>query len=233
MIITSIQPAVDAQGQHETYHNQQYNTLYYKFVVTLDNGKTGKINSKSQQTRFSVGDEVIPQYNDQGYIKKIEKPDTGGNSGGGSAPASNGGGRNSDPSFQLSSCYKYAVLVCKARSHFDLASVKQIAEYFNGSIDSAADKKLMSICLSYSVELLGETDIKLEAIVAYAREMVIAIQSGLQPAPVAPVAVTQGAPMPHIQTSVAPPAAPVNVNPIVPPAANVHVEGSAPKMPWE
>ena len=74
--ITSIQP------------NGNWRDLY-KFEVTLDNGITGMVFSKSDTFRFSIGEEVSHELNEKGTLK-LQKPQYAGTSGGGgySAPAS-------------------------------------------------------------------------------------------------------------------------------------------------
>ena len=69
--ITSIQP------------NGNWRDLF-KFEVTLDNGVTGMVFSKSEALRFTIGEEVSHELNDKGTLK-LQKPQYGGG-GGYSAP---------------------------------------------------------------------------------------------------------------------------------------------------
>lgn len=69
--ITSIQP------------NGNWRDLY-KFEVSLDNGVTGMVFSKSDAFRFQIGEEVSHEINEKGTLK-LQKPQYGGG-GGYSAP---------------------------------------------------------------------------------------------------------------------------------------------------
>ena len=62
--ITSIQP------------NGNWRDLY-KFEVSLDNGVTGMVFSKSDSFRFQIGEEVSHELNEKGTLK-LQKPQYGG-----------------------------------------------------------------------------------------------------------------------------------------------------------
>lgn len=59
---------------------------FHKFSVTLDNGVSGIVYSKTPQLRFNVGDEVSHEVNDKGSMK-LDKPQYGGSSQSYVAPA--------------------------------------------------------------------------------------------------------------------------------------------------
>ncbi len=147
--ITAIAPKIDQMGNHETWTNPQYNTTYYKFQVTLSNGKSGTINSKSPQSRYNIGDDVIAEYNQHGYVSKLQRPQN-------NQPAGNqysGVSAQKDPFFDRSVCYKYACDFGGQRN-LDKESTFKLAEYFYRVMMSYNDKqkiKMFSIALSYSI----------------------------------------------------------------------------------
>jgi len=87
--ITSIQP------------NGNWRDLF-KFEVTLDNGVTGMVFSKSEALRFTIGEEVSHELNDKGTLK-LQKPQYGGGGGGAaySAPQSQAAPKGSNQSEQI------------------------------------------------------------------------------------------------------------------------------------
>lgn len=64
--INSIEPILDQHGQHQTYAGQY--GLLYEFVVSFENGDSGKANAKTAIPSYKIGDEVE-------YSKKVfQKP---------------------------------------------------------------------------------------------------------------------------------------------------------------
>ena len=100
--VTAAQPT----GQWES----NYGTLY-TFNVTLSDGSTGEVNSKSPQLRFNIGDEVEYESPKPGKLK-LNKPNPNGgsysnNTGGARASYSGGGGKDYSKQHGLNAACTY------------------------------------------------------------------------------------------------------------------------------
>lgn len=99
--VTAAQPT----GQWES----SYGTLY-TFNVTLSDGTTGEVNSKSPQLRFNIGDEVEYESPKPGKLK-LNRPNPNGgsysNNSGGARTSYSGGGKDYSKQHALSAACTY------------------------------------------------------------------------------------------------------------------------------
>lgn len=118
--ITSIQP------------NGNWRDLY-KFEVSLDNGVTGMVFSKSEALRFGIGEEVSHELNEKGTLK-LQKPQYGGG-GGYSAPqqsyqaAPKASGSNQSEQIARSVVFKGAIDLIAA-GKMDIKSIPSFVEEY-------------------------------------------------------------------------------------------------------
>jgi len=86
--VTAAQPTGQWEGQYG---------IMYTFNVTLSDGATGEVNSKSPQLRFNIGEEVEYEVPKQGKLK-LNKPNPMGgsysNNTGGARASYSGGGKD-------------------------------------------------------------------------------------------------------------------------------------------
>lgn len=86
--VTAAQPTGQWEGQYG---------IMYTFNVTLSDGASGEVNSKSPQLRFNIGDEVEYEVPKQGKLK-LNKPNPMGgsfsNNTGGARASYSGGGKD-------------------------------------------------------------------------------------------------------------------------------------------
>jgi len=102
---------------------------FHKFSVTLDNGASGTVYSKTPQLRFNVGDEVAYEVNDKGSMK-LDKPQYGGHS----APQAQQAGTGSKDELIVRQVALKAAVEYGSSNGSDVNKVLQFAEAFNAWI---------------------------------------------------------------------------------------------------
>ena len=99
--VTAAQPTGQWEGQYG---------IMYTFNVTLSDGATGEVNSKSPQLRFNIGDEVEYEVPKQGKLK-LNKPNPMGgsysNNTGGARASYSGGGKDYSKQHALNAACTY------------------------------------------------------------------------------------------------------------------------------
>ena len=123
--ITSIQP------------NGNWRDLY-KFEVTLDNGITGMVFSKSDTFRFSIGEEVSHELNEKGTLK-LQKPQYGGGGGGYTAPAPKTQSSNQSEQIARSVVFKGAIDLIAA-GKMDIKSIPSFVDEYLWVVTGEAPK---------------------------------------------------------------------------------------------
>lgn len=113
--ITSIQP------------NGNWRDLY-KFEVSLDNGITGMVFSKSDTFRFSIGEEVSHEINEKGTLK-LQKPQYAGGGGSYSAPAPKAQSSNQSEQIARSVVFKGAIDLIAA-GKMDIKSIPSFVDEY-------------------------------------------------------------------------------------------------------
>ena len=104
-----MQKATVTASQPTGSWESSYGTLY-TFNVTLSDGATGEVNSKSPQLRFNIGDEVEYESPKPGKLK-LNKPNPNGgsysNNTGGSRASYSGGGKDYSKQHALNAACTY------------------------------------------------------------------------------------------------------------------------------
>jgi len=105
----------------------------FKFEVSLDNGVTGTVFSKSETFRFTIGQDVAHELNEKGTLK-LQKPEYAGQSysapSNSYAPKSNTGNSSKDELIVRQVALKAAVEFVAAKGGTE-AQVLTVAQIFN------------------------------------------------------------------------------------------------------